>query len=79
MKRFKSACQVQRFLSIHDQIVNLFYLRQNHRPIAEFRAASAHSFAAWAETAGAKFWLRDHPVSTFSGYLRAFESSHLIS
>jgi putative transposase len=32
MKRFKSPRQVQRFLSAHDGINNLFYLRRDHSP-----------------------------------------------
>ncbi len=54
MKRFKSASQVQRFHSIHDPIANLFYLRRDHRPAADYRAARAQAFEAWAEVAGAK-------------------------
>lgn len=53
MKRFKSARQVQRFLSIHDPIANLFHLRRDHRPAADYRAARTQAFAAWAEVAGA--------------------------
>ncbi len=54
MKRFKSARRVQRFLSIHDPIANLFHLRRDHRPAADYRAARAQAFEAWAEVAGAK-------------------------
>ena len=39
MKRFKSPRQVQRFLSIHDPIANLFHLRRDHRPVSDHRAA----------------------------------------
>src|SRR5918912_3295424 len=39
MKRFKSPGQVQRFLSAHDQINNLFHLYRDHLPAAEYRAA----------------------------------------
>ena len=53
MKRFKSPRQVQRFLSVHDPIANLFHLRRDHRPAADYRAARAQAFAAWAEAAGA--------------------------
>ena len=53
MKRFKSARQVQQFLSIYDPIANLFHLRRDHRPVAEYRTARAQAFAAWAEVAGA--------------------------
>ncbi len=54
MKRFKSPCQVQRFLSIHDSIANLFHLRRGHQPIADYRAARAQAFETWAEVAGAR-------------------------
>src|ERR687896_239300 len=39
MKRFKSAGQAQQFLSAHDQINNLFYLRRDHVSATEYRAA----------------------------------------
>ena len=54
MKRFKSARQVQRFLSAHDQINNLFHLHRDHLPAAEYRAVRAQAFAMWAEITGAK-------------------------
>src|SRR5919198_779062 len=54
MKRFKSARQVQRFLSAHDQINNLFHLHRDHLPAAEYRAARARAFAIWAEVTGAE-------------------------
>ena len=54
MKRFKSAGQAQRFLSAHDQINNLFYLRRDHHTATEYRAARARAFAIWAEVTGAK-------------------------
>lgn len=52
MKRFKSARHVQRFLSIHDPIANLFHLRRDHRPVADDRAARAQAFETWPEVAG---------------------------
>jgi putative transposase len=52
MKRFKSAGQAQRFLSAHDQINNLFYLRRDHLTATEYRAARAAALAAWAEVTG---------------------------
>jgi putative transposase len=54
MKRFKSAGQTQRVLSAHDPINNLFHLRRDHVTAAQYRAARAQAFAAWAEVAGAK-------------------------
>ncbi len=53
MTRFKSPRQVQRFLSIHDPIANLFHLRRDHRPASDCRAARAQAFTAWVEVAGA--------------------------
>jgi putative transposase len=43
MKRFKSPRQVQRFLSIHDQIANLFSRRPNQDTAAKFHAARTSS------------------------------------
>ncbi len=54
MKQFKSARLVQRFLSIHDPIANLFPLRRDHRPAANYRAAWAQACEVWVEVAGAK-------------------------
>jgi putative transposase len=50
MKQFKSAGQAQRFLSTHDQINNLFYLR--HVTAAEHRASRSQRFHVWAEICG---------------------------
>src|SRR3954447_15546678 len=52
MKRFKSAGQAQRFLSAHDQINNLFYLRRDHLPAAQYRAARTRAFQTWAAVTG---------------------------
>ena len=49
MKQFKSAGQAQRFLSAHDQINNLFYLRRDQVTAAEYRAARTRTFQVWAE------------------------------
>jgi putative transposase len=51
MKRFKSAGQVQRFLSVHDQVANLFRLSANSIA-AERRKARSQAFTAWAEVTG---------------------------
>jgi putative transposase len=55
MKRFKSPCQVQRFLSTHDQIANLFSRsrRPNQDTAAKFRTARGQAFTTWAEVTGA--------------------------
>src|SRR3954467_14628146 len=52
MKRFKSAGQAQRFLSAHEQISNLFYLRRDHVPADQYRAARTQAFQTWAEITG---------------------------
>src|ERR1700758_3774393 len=52
MKRFKSPGQAQRFLSAHDQINNLFHLRRDHVPAAQYRAVRTQAFRAWAEISG---------------------------
>ena len=53
MKRFKSARQVQRILSAHDQINNLFHPRRDHVTAVQYRAARARAFEAWADISGA--------------------------
>ncbi|MFD1625982.1 IS6 family transposase [Azospirillum griseum] len=52
MKRFKSPRQVQRFLSIHDPINNLFHLRRDSRSASDYRTARTQAFATWAEVVG---------------------------
>ena len=52
MKRFKSPGQAQRFLSSHDQINNLFHLRRDHVPAAQYRTARTQAFQTWAEVTG---------------------------
>jgi len=48
MKRFKSARQAQRFLSIHDQVANLFHIPYPESANAEYRRASrVRAFAIW--------------------------------
>ncbi len=49
MKRFKSARQAQRFLSIHDPISNLFHLRRHRLPAADYRRARTAAFETWAD------------------------------
>src|SRR5919206_5096980 len=53
MRRYKSAGQVQRFLSAHDPINNLFPFRRDHVTAAQHRAARARAFEVWAEITGA--------------------------
>ncbi len=52
MKRFKSARQAQRFLSIHNKINNLFYLRRDHVSAVQYRAARTRAFETWSEVSG---------------------------
>jgi putative transposase len=51
MKRFKSAGQAQRFLSVHDQVANLFR-RSTHSKAADHRRARARAFQVWTEITG---------------------------
>ena len=52
MKRFKSPRQVQRFLSIHDPIANLFPRHRDHTTAADFRSDRDGAFQAWNQAAG---------------------------
>jgi putative transposase len=52
MKRYKSPRQVQRFLSTHDQIANIFSRCPNQDTAAKFHSARHQAFATWAEVAG---------------------------
>ncbi len=51
MKRFRSAGQAQRFLSVHDQVANLFRRSANTKA-AEHREARSQAFTAWADVTG---------------------------
>jgi putative transposase len=51
MKRFKSAGQAQRFLSVHDQVANLFR-RPANITAAAHRASRTQAFRVWAEVTG---------------------------
>jgi putative transposase len=51
MKRFKSAGQAQRFLSVHDQVANLFRRSANTNS-ATHRSSQAYAFQVWAEATG---------------------------
>jgi putative transposase len=52
MKHFKSPRQVQRFISIHDQIANVFSRRPHQDTAAKFHSARSQAFTAWAEVTG---------------------------
>uniref|UniRef100_UPI00358DD68F DDE-type integrase/transposase/recombinase n=1 Tax=Burkholderia gladioli TaxID=28095 RepID=UPI00358DD68F len=47
MRRFKSACQRQRFASVHGQVSNLFVGCRYHRDAKRKRVARAQAKAAW--------------------------------
>ena len=52
MKRFNSPRQVQRFLSAHDQIANVFPRRRDHDTAANLRSGRTQAFATWADVTG---------------------------
>ena len=52
MKCFKSPRQAQRFLSVHAQVGNLFRLRRDNLPAAQYRGARTQAFQTWAEVTG---------------------------
>jgi putative transposase len=54
MKRFKSPRQIQMFLSIHDQVANLFHFPRNQLSAIAYRAARTKAFAVWADITSAK-------------------------
>ncbi|MGC2782510.1 MAG: IS6 family transposase, partial [Roseiarcus sp.] len=50
MKRFKSPRQAQRFLSVHDQVANLFHIPYPESAPADFRRATRErAFAVWRD------------------------------
>ena len=51
MKRFKSPRQVQKFLSIHDQVANLFHFPRHKLSANAYRATRTQAFSTWAEVA----------------------------
>ena len=54
MKRFKSPRHLQRFVSIHYPIANLFHLPRHSLQAAEYRTPRAEAVAAWREIAGVR-------------------------
>src|SRR3954466_1587179 len=52
MKRFKSPRQVQRFLSTHDQVANVFPRRRDHDTAATLLPDRPQPFATWANVTG---------------------------
>jgi putative transposase len=43
---------VQRLLSIHDQVANVFIRRPNQDTAAKFHIARGHAFTTWTEVTG---------------------------
>ncbi|WP_414445617.1 IS6 family transposase [Burkholderia sp. 22PA0106] len=54
MRRFKSACQLQRFASVHGQVSNLFVGCRYHRDAKRKRVARAQAKAAWERASRAR-------------------------
>ncbi len=53
MKRFKSARHLQRFVSIHDPIANLFHFPRNSMTASNYRALRTEAMSVWADLAAA--------------------------
>ena len=51
MKRFKSARHLQRFISIHDPIANLFHFPRNSMNATDYRALRSKTMSVWADLA----------------------------
>lgn len=54
MRRFKSACHLQRFVSVHDQVANIFQYCRYNRDAKQKRESRAQAFADWNEVTCAK-------------------------
>jgi putative transposase len=54
MKRFKSPRHLQRFVSIHDPIANLFHFPRHSITAPEYRMLRADAMAAWNDIAGVR-------------------------
>jgi transposase-like protein len=64
MKRFRSPRQVQRFLSTHDQIANVFSRRPSQDTAARFHSARSQAFTIWAEVTGVAMAAQSRPSAT---------------
>jgi putative transposase len=53
MKRFKSPRHLQRFVSIHDPIANLFHIPSHDIPSSHYRELRAEAMNLWAQIAHA--------------------------
>jgi putative transposase len=51
MRKFKSAAQAQRFLSVHGVVRNLFSLGRHRLRAADYRTLRRRAFAVWSEVA----------------------------
>jgi len=51
MRKFKSAAQAQRFLSVHGVVHNLFNLGRHRLRAADYRTLRGRAFAVWSEVA----------------------------
>jgi putative transposase len=51
MKRFKSARHLQRFVSVHDPIANLFHIPRHHIPSHHYRELREATMQMWSEIA----------------------------
>ncbi len=54
MKRFKSPRHLQRFVSIHDPIANMFHFPRHSLPAAEYRTLRAEAMNTWQEIASVR-------------------------
>lgn len=52
MRRFKSPCQAQRFLSAHGQINNPFRCHRNRLPAEQYYSVRNQAFSLWNEVSG---------------------------
>ena len=52
MKRFKSARHVQRFVSIHDPIANLFHFPRHYLTSAGYRMLRSEAMVVWSKVTG---------------------------
>jgi len=53
MRKFKSAAQAQRFLSIHGVVLNLFSLGRHRLRSGDYRLLRGRAFSVWSEVAAA--------------------------
>jgi putative transposase len=54
MKRFKSARHLQRFVSVHDPIANLFPISRHGIPSEHYRELRSAAMNLWAKIARAR-------------------------